>query len=128
MPVVMPVRRSPAAQWVYRLLIVQTVAVFLWTLATFVLGLAVGMPWVAVVPLLLGVLCAWLTNRWGRLAEWVGPVLAVIEAGVLFRCLFAALVHGPTLGSMLFGGLAVGLLVLLCLPSSRARSGDLARR
>jgi hypothetical protein len=63
----------------------------------------------------------------GRRAEWVGPVLFVIEIGVLFLCAFAWLVHGPVIGSVVFGGLSTALLVLLALPAGRARSAALGR-
>ena len=47
----------------------------------------------------------------------------MIEIGVLFLCARSTLEHALTPGSLVFGGTAAALLLLLILPSSRAHRG-----
>jgi hypothetical protein len=119
-------RRVDAEHWVHRLLQTQTFLLTLWTMWTFVVGLASGFVVATLIPASIVALSGWLTSAWRReraWAWWVATVLVCVSCVRTGLALIGGATSWQTPVLLVFDGL---LLLFLLHPDSRARIGPRA--
>jgi hypothetical protein len=112
--------RLAAASGVYWLLVVQVLLAGFATVVALVAGLALGVPWIALVPAVLTALAGWVARAWRqerRCSWWVATGLTVLGAGVDLIGLGA----GVAFWRLAHLAFDIVLLALLVHPDSVAR-------